>query len=162
MQASKIIVGKEYAVRVRNSDPVAFMVTEVSTVRKSRVSESFVTGTYTGVHTGTREQATVPVEAVVGELAEVKALADAKAAKDAAIAAKDAADRAYVWAAAQKLAKLIDARAVERRYGGDGYTLYQREAAVAVDSGEIRINQYAVTLLTEFLSVYGVELDKAS
>ena len=154
MQASKIVVGKQYAVRVRGEEPVAFTVSEVIS-KRTNVTTSHVVGHYGGLQAdGTRQVATVPVEAIVGELESVRALAEAKAKEEAAIKAKKDAEEAKVFRACELLATAIGASAIASRYGSQ-YAKANSEPCVYPDYSGVRVNELALDGLINFLEARG-------
>lgn len=162
MQASKIVINKEYAVRLRGSEePVAFLVSEVMTVR-GRTTNSFVVGYYGERNEeGQRASAKVSVEAVIGELEAVTALKVKKDAEEAEAKAKDDARVAKFRKAAHMLATAIGAKYYEDRYG-PGYSTVDAQGSVYPGGNTVQINEKALDQLIEYLTRQGIELDDAA
>jgi hypothetical protein len=157
VQASKIVINKEYAVNVRGEpEPVAFLVSEVLTVR-GRNTNSFVVGYYGEPNEeGQRPAVKVSVEAVIGELDTVTALRDRKKAEEAEAKAANDARIAKFQKAAHMLATAIGVTYFEDRYG-PGYSTVDKQGSVYPGGNTVQINEKALDQLIAFLEHGRVE-----
>lgn len=160
MQASRINVGGHYAANIQGKyemKVVDLYVTEISTVKSSDGTKSYVTGWY-GSKDDRTEVKRLPVADVIDDLANHTALQAQKEKEEAERKAKQEAREAKQWDVVQRLAKAIDAQAVKSRYGshryGDGDKWDQNAPAVIVDGSSIQINEHAFDNLEAFLQFH--------
>ena len=159
MQASSIRIGGEYAVNVQgkySEETIAVMVTEISTVKGSDGTKSYITG-WTGTNEDRRQLKNIPVKDVVDDLANHERLAAEKAKAEEERKAKQKAREEKQWQLCQLLAKAIDALPVKSKYGHRSGNPSNWDgnwdmALVFCDGSSIMVNDYAFDKLDAFLN----------
>lgn len=144
MQASKVVPGKQYAVKSGiESGFVAFIVDEVITTRKARKSNAVTTVAGRFADGPDRERKVFDIEALEGPVEEYAALVEERRRKEAEQAAKREARKALTDTAARLLGEKIGVPWTGDRYSGD--------AQVSSTYGGIDITFEALPALIDYL-----------
>jgi len=161
MQASKIIIGQDYAIKAGSHGVTAGKAMALTTFKTTSGTTNSVTFRLDKKdEAGHFIEVTIAVDAVIDELKNHRELQAAKEAEEAKRKAIEADRKATQMLAIKLLAKAIGAQAVEDRYarGGSFKRTFDNDLpAVLVEGTGIEINEAAFDNIIEYFKGHGEE-----